>query len=48
MVTFREASVDDADAHALIAEYFDMRAETFPTGDYSPVFPKAANFAQQN
>ncbi|MDQ1552068.1 MAG: hypothetical protein QOD50_1490 [Actinomycetota bacterium] len=45
MVSFREASVDDPDAHALIAEYFDMRAETFPTGDYSPVFPKAANFA---
>jgi GNAT superfamily N-acetyltransferase len=45
VVSFREASVDDPDAHALIAEYFDMRAETFPTGDYSPVFPKAANFA---
>jgi GNAT superfamily N-acetyltransferase len=44
VVSFREASVDDPDAHALIAEYFDMRAETFPTGDYSPVFPKAANF----
>ena len=44
MVSFREASVDDPDAHALIAEYFNMRAETFPTGDYSPVFPKAANF----
>jgi GNAT superfamily N-acetyltransferase len=44
VVRFREASVDDPDAHALIAEYFDMRAETFPTGDYSPVFPQAANF----
>ena len=44
MVSFREASVDDPDAHALIAEYFAMRAETFPTGDYSPVFPKAENF----
>ena len=44
MVTFREASVDDPAAHALIAEYFGMRGETFPTGDYSPVFPKAANF----
>ena len=44
MVSFREASVDDPDAHALIAEYFDMRAETFPTGDYSPVFPQAAKF----
>ena len=44
MVSFREASVDDPDAHSLIAEYFDLRAETFPTGDYSPVFPKAENF----
>jgi GNAT superfamily N-acetyltransferase len=45
VVSFREASVDDPDAHALIAEYFAMRAETFPTGDYSPVFPSAGNFA---
>ena len=44
MVSFREASVDDPDAHSLIAEYFAMRAETFPTGDYSPVFPHAVNF----
>ena len=44
MVSFREASVDNPDAHALIAEYFGMRADTFPTGDYAPVFPKAANF----
>jgi GNAT superfamily N-acetyltransferase len=44
VVTFREASVDDPDAHALIAEYFRMRGETFPTGDYAPVFPTAANF----
>jgi GNAT superfamily N-acetyltransferase len=44
VVSFREASVDDPDAHALIAEYFTMRAETFPSGDYSPVFPATANF----
>jgi GNAT superfamily N-acetyltransferase len=44
VVTFREASVDDPDAHALIAEYFGMRADTFPTGDYAPVFPLATNF----
>jgi GNAT superfamily N-acetyltransferase len=44
VTSFREASVDDPDAHALIAEYFDMRADTFPTGDYSPVFPTAGNF----
>jgi GNAT superfamily N-acetyltransferase len=44
VVSFRESSVDDPDAHALIAEYFDMRAQTFPTGDYSPVFPSPSNF----
>jgi len=44
VATFREASVDDPDAHALIAEYFQTRDETFPTGDYSRVFPQAENF----
>jgi GNAT superfamily N-acetyltransferase len=44
VVSFRESSVDEPAAHALIAEYFGMRAETFPTGDYSPVFPMAENF----
>jgi GNAT superfamily N-acetyltransferase len=44
VVSFREASVGDSDAHALIAEYFAMRAETFPSGDYAPVYPQAQNF----
>ena len=46
MVTFRETSVDDRDAHALIAEYFEMRAGTFPMdlGDYHAAFPLARNF----
>lgn len=44
MVSFREASVDDPDAHALIAEYFGIREESFPSGRYSTVFPQAANF----
>lgn len=46
MVTFRDASVDDPDAHELIAEYFAMRAETFPPhlGKYSPKFPEPAAF----
>ena len=44
MVSFRQVSVEDPDAHALIAEYFGLRAETFPTGDYAPVFPKPINF----
>ena len=46
MVNFREASVDEPAAHALIAEYFDMRAQTFPMnlGDYHAAFPRGANF----
>lgn len=46
MTTFREASVDDPDAHALIAEYFDMRAGSFPVdlGNYHAAFPEAARF----
>jgi GNAT superfamily N-acetyltransferase len=46
VATFREASVDEPAAHALIAEYFDMRAETFPMdlGDYHAAFPEAAKF----
>lgn len=46
MVSFREASVDDPSAHALIAEYFAMRAETFPPalGEYTPKFPNDADF----
>jgi GNAT superfamily N-acetyltransferase len=46
MVTFRDSSVDDSDAHALIAEYFAMRGETFPSdlGSYAPKFPSAADF----
>jgi GNAT superfamily N-acetyltransferase len=44
--SFRESSVDEPAAHALIAEYFDMRAETFPMslGDYHAAFPEPANF----
>jgi ribosomal protein S18 acetylase RimI-like enzyme len=46
VVSFRETSVDEPAAHALIAEYFDMRAETFPMdlGDYHAAFPKAESF----
>ena len=46
MASFRETSVDDPAAHALIAEYFDMRAETFPMdlGSYHAAFPAPANF----
>jgi GNAT superfamily N-acetyltransferase len=46
VVSFRESSVDEPAAHALIAEYFGMRAETFPEnlGEYRPTYPKASNF----
>ena len=46
MVSFREADVDDPDAHALVADYFAMRAETFPPelGDYTPKFPHSEDF----
>lgn len=43
MVTLRPASVDSAEARALLAEYFAMRAESFP-GTYRPTFPQAAQF----
>jgi GNAT superfamily N-acetyltransferase len=46
MASFREVSVDDPAAHALVSEYFDVRAETFPPelGAYRPTFPTPAQF----
>lgn len=44
MVTLRPTSVDTDSAHALLTEYFDMRAESFP-GAYRPVFPRPADFS---
>jgi GNAT superfamily N-acetyltransferase len=46
VVSFREASVDDPEARALLNEYFAMRAETFPMdlGDYHAALPEAAKF----
>lgn len=46
MVTFRDSNVDDPATHALIAEYFEMRRETFPPelGAYTPKFPIATDF----
>jgi ribosomal protein S18 acetylase RimI-like enzyme len=46
MVSFRPVAVDDPAAHALIAEYFDSRAETFPQalGLYQPTFPSPEQF----
>jgi ribosomal protein S18 acetylase RimI-like enzyme len=46
MVSFREVPVDDPAANALVAEYFAVRAETFPPelGVYHPKFPTPAEF----
>ena len=46
MTSWREASVDDDAALALLTEYFSSRAQTFPAsqGEYSTVFPSAEQF----
>ena len=44
MPTFRIASPEDADAHAVLVDYFTLRAEEFPGGNYSPTYPTAAAF----
>lgn len=46
MLHFRDASVTDADAHALLGEYFAERALGFPVsqGEYRPAWPDAAQF----
>ncbi|MDQ4212427.1 GNAT family N-acetyltransferase [Microbacterium capsulatum] len=44
MPTFRIASPEDADAHAVLVDYFTLRAAEFPGGAYSPAYPTAAAF----
>ena len=45
-VQFVEVPVTDPTAHALITEYFEYRASTFPEGKvYQPAFPFAGDFA---
>lgn len=46
MVAFRLSSPDTADAHELLAEYFAIRAKTFPPeqGAYRTTFPDPAVF----
>ena len=46
MTSFRDARVDEPAAHRLIADYFAMRAETFPPalGEYTPKFPAPTDF----
>lgn len=44
MVEFREASVSSAESHAILTDYFALRAQEFPGGAYSPTFPAAELF----
>ncbi|MEJ1231202.1 MAG: GNAT family N-acetyltransferase, partial [Galbitalea sp.] len=50
MPSFRETAVDDPVARRLLAEYFAMRADTFPPelGAYAPSFPATADFEPPN
>ncbi len=42
---FVEVPVTDPSAHALVTEYFEYRASTFPAGQaYQPTFPTAGDF----
>jgi GNAT superfamily N-acetyltransferase len=45
-VQFVEVPVTDPTAHALLTEYFEYRASTFPAGQtYQPTFPVAVDFS---
>lgn len=50
MAVFRDVTVTDAAAHALLSDYFAGRAETFPGGPdaYRTVFPNEADFVAPN
>jgi GNAT superfamily N-acetyltransferase len=50
MVSYREASVADDAALALLAEYFSARAEAFPAnmGEYRRTFPDPEEFVPPN
>ncbi|WP_347345035.1 GNAT family N-acetyltransferase [Microbacterium sp.] len=44
MTRLRAVRTDDPGAHELLAEYFALRAGTFPGGAYTTVFPDPAAF----
>ncbi|WP_278101258.1 GNAT family N-acetyltransferase [Microbacterium proteolyticum] len=46
MVSIRISPVDAPDAHALLEEYFALRASIFPGGGYRTVFPSPATFVE--
>lgn len=44
MLELRPASPATAESHAILAEYFALRAEEFPGGSYTTVFPRPEAF----
>jgi GNAT superfamily N-acetyltransferase len=50
VVSFREVSVTDPSAQALLAEYFESRAADFPVsmGTFTPTFPTPTQFTRPN
>ncbi|RWR16731.1 GNAT family N-acetyltransferase [Microbacterium enclense] len=46
MVSIRISPVDAPDAHALLEEYFALRASIFPGGGYRTVLPSPATFVE--
>lgn len=44
MVELRPVSPTAAESHAMLAEYFALRAVEFPGGTYTPVFPRDEAF----
>ncbi|GAB3599796.1 GNAT family N-acetyltransferase [Microbacterium tumbae] len=44
MLEFRPVSPADPEAHAILVDYFALRAAEFPGGVYSPTFPTSEAF----
>lgn len=44
MLEFRDASPADPESHAILVEYFALRAAEFPGGRYTPTFPIPSAF----
>ncbi|MDP3952902.1 GNAT family N-acetyltransferase [Microbacterium sp.] len=44
MLELRPSSPGDPESHAILAEYFALRAEEFPGGTYTTTFPDPATF----
>lgn len=44
MLEFRDASPADPESHAMLVDYFALRAAEFPGGTYTPTFPTPSAF----